>query len=264
MSEGAWQEVERALTARDLVVFVAVVRSRKDDLPAGEVASLLHPEFDVEVITRMQDVAELGDALFELGAELWNHSDTVLAAIDAFRDGAEHGSRPALEAVGESLAWMGAYEQAIPYLDRTRSTGVGRPAWIAGLLGHARFELGDDSDDVEELLREGALQHTDFGVDLATLLYRHEAFEEALPLLRDLVAQNVPGSHIILGNVLEDPLDDYAGAIEAYLGGIEEGDSHSAYNLAILYRNRDAPELADHYRKLARTMGDLTRWPDED
>lgn len=125
-----------------------------------------------------------------------------------------------------------------------RAEGIGRPAWIAGLLGRARHQLGDSGDEVEELLRVASQEHFEFGVDYANLLRSREAYADAIPLLRDLVANDVPGSAIVLGNLLDDELDDPEGAIEAYRVGIEQGDSHGAYNLAILYHHRGAAALA--------------------
>jgi len=258
-----YDEFRELIRRGDFLGSVRVLRAIASSVPAAELARSYYETFAVESIDSIVNAADEGEALYLLGMEFWDAADWKFAAIDVFRSAVEKGSERALEAIGDFLDWLGAYEEAIPFLERAREKGIGKSTWIAGLLGHARQHLGDSSREVEELLREGASEHSEFGVDYVNLLRARGAFDDAIPLLRDLVAKDVPGSPIILGNLLDDEFDDPKGAIDAYQRGIEQGDSHSAYNLAILYRNRGAVALAAKFRRIAQEMGDLSAWPDD-
>ncbi|MHC9046105.1 hypothetical protein ACYX8G_16090 [Microbacterium saperdae] len=253
--------LESAVSRRDYLGAVRILRGAGVALPAEKAALFFFPEFGPGAIEAIRGEAAEAEAVYVLATEYWSVSEHKLEAVDILRVAIDAGSAPALEVIGDALDWLGAYEQAIPYLQRARAEGIGYQAWIAGLLGHARRELRDRGDDVHELLREGASEHVEFGVDFAHSLLERDALEEARTLLRRLVEQNVPGSHIMLGNLLDDEFDDPEGAAVAYLGGIAEGDSHSAYNLAILHHHQGNVDESDHFRRIAREMGDLSAWP---
>lgn len=120
-------------------------------------APYFYPEFDPECIEMIRDQVSEADAIFMLGAECWGQSERTLEAVEILRLAVDAGSPRALEAIGDALDWLGAYEQAIPYLERAHAEGVGDQAWLAGVLGHARRELGVDGRDVDDLLREGGV-----------------------------------------------------------------------------------------------------------
>lgn len=256
-----YEECRDAVRRGDYLNSIHLLRILSTSVSTRDLASVFYDSFAPESIELILDAADDGESLYRLAAEFWDADEWKLAAIEVFRAAIDQGSRQALEAIGDSLDWLGAYEEAIPYLERTRREGIGRPAWTAGLLGHARYQLGDSSAEVAELLRTGASEHTEFGVDYANLLRKRGSYPEAVTLLRELVAANVPGSALVLGNLLDDEFDDPQGAIGAYRRGIEQGDSHSAYNLAILYHHRGRNVLAKKFRAIAREMGDHSAWP---
>lgn len=260
----AGDALERAIGLRDYLGVVRILQGAGVMMPAEQAALFFFPEFSPESIELIRSAPTDAGALYDLASEYWGVSEHKLEAIDILRVAIDAGSPAALEVIGDALDWLGAYEQAIPYLERVRAEGIGHPTWIAGLLGHSRRELGERGEDVHELLREGASEHVEFGVDFAHSLLERDALEEARTLLRRLVEQNVAGSHIVLGNLLNDEFDDQVGAIDAYLGGIEEGDSHSAYNLAILHHHAGNSDESAHFRRIAREMGDLSSWPYHD
>lgn len=257
----AGDALARAVELRDYLGAVRILRNAGVTLAAEKAALFFFPEFSPGSIETIRVEAAEAEAVSILASEYWGVSEHKLEAVDILRVAIDAGSTPALEVIGDALDWLGAYAQAIPYLQRARAEGIGYQTWIAGLLGHARREMGDRGDDVHDLLREGASERVDFGVDFAHSLLERNAFEEARTLLRRLVEQNVPGSHIMLGNLLDDEFDDPEGAAVAYLGGIAGGDSHSAYNLGILHHHRGAPEKSAHYLALARKKGNLSAWP---
>ena len=103
-----------------------------------------------------------------------------------------------------------------------------------------------------------------YGVTLSKLLVEQGRYDEARELLERLVEGGEYGAAIRLGNLLDAQFGDTSAAEHAYLKGVESGDGFSAFNLAILRHGKGDFEAAEYYRTIARAMGDLTIWPDED
>lgn len=217
-----------------------------------------------EVIDAVRGAASLENAIYQVGVGLWSIDGEELLALEILREANHHGSREAEVALGEALVWMGAYEEAITVLESACENKNGDKAKVLGLLGESRFAMGDQSEAIEELLREGASEYEEFGIDYATILRRRGAYNDAVSVLRTLAASGVFGSALLLGNILDDDLGDSDGARAAYLHGIQSGDAHSAYNLAVLLYRHDETDEARKYLALARRMGDMAEFPDLD
>ncbi|MFE6997430.1 hypothetical protein ACFVAE_15810 [Microbacterium sp. NPDC057659] len=245
----------------EYLAVIELIRSLQGEVPDSEIAAGMLPGFDPWVVGAIRAEENDADAVVLLAEEYNRHGGHELLAAAMFKFAADRGSSDALEYVGNLLDWLGAYEQAIPYLRRARELDLTDPAMVAGCLGHALRETGHSGPEVEDLLREGAEVHDDFGIDFADVLIENEALREAAALLKRLTASSVYGAAIKYGNLLDDELDEPELAIEAYLTGIEQGDGHSAYNLALLYDDQGDDRLSAKYLALARKMGDMTAWP---
>lgn len=260
MSKDAEAEVPKLLEQGDYLGAVRVIRGAARAVPDSELGAAVSPEFDPQVIGAIREERDEAEAVFLMAAALNDRSGSELLAVEVFKAAADLGSSSALEYVGNLLDWLGAYEQAIPYLRRARDIDLTDPAMVAGCLGHALRETGQSGAEVEDLLREGAAVHDGFAVDFAEVLIEKQAFGEAATLLKRLTETGVFGAAIKYGNLLDDELDEPGLAINAYLTGIEQGDSHCAYNLAVLYDGQGDDRSAAEYLALARQMGDMSEW----
>ena len=256
--------IRSAFSAGDYPTAVALARAAASPEALAGLDGLLPRETAVDAVGLIQGAASDAEAMFLLGAALWELPGSELLAMAIMRSAVDAGSPEGLLALAEALEWFGAFEQAIPLLEKARSQGMGDSAKIAALLGRARSVLGERSADVEALLREGATEHRWAGVEYARVLRERGAYREAAEILQPLVQQQEYGAATLLGNLLCDELHDHAGAMNAYRLGIATGDAFSALNLAIMLWQRGDALEADRFRRLAREMGDLTEWPDED
>lgn len=249
---------------RDLVNEIRSLRTGAGSAPVLEALLAGRASAAAEAMAAVREAASLEYAIFEVGARLWSEDGQELLALEIFREAARRGSREAEAALGDALVWMGAYEDAITVLQSSRASRKGDQAKVSGLLGKSLFALGDQSAAVEELLREGAAEYEEFGLDHAMILLHRGSQGEAVTILRALTESGVFGSALLLGNILDDDLDDSEGAQTAYMKGIQSGDAHSAYNLAVLHYRHDRVAEARHYLAVARRMGDLSEFPDLD
>ena len=256
--------IRSAFSAGDYPTLVALVRAAASPEAIAGLDGPLPREIAVEAVGEIQGAASDAEAMILLGTALWEVPGSELLAMAIMRSAVEAGSQEGVLVLAEALEWFGAHEQAIPLLENARRRGAGESAKIAALLGRARNTIGEGSADVEALLREGATEHPWAGVEYAKVLSARGAYQEAAAILQPLVQQQEYGAALLLGNLLCDELHDQAGAMNAYLEGIATGDAFSALNLAIMLWQRGDALEADRFRRLAREMGDLTEWPDED
>lgn len=258
-----WSDETRHARERSDYRGVALAIQRGvEEFGADHASAVLASEFSIDGLKSIKDAASDADAVYLLGVELWTHSVGQLEAVVALREADSLGSEEAVAFLGDILSSLGAHEEAIGFLRRARDGGFGNRAWVAGLLGSSLREVGEFGAEVEELLREGAEEYDDFGVDYSKVLRARGADDEAAAVLRPLVTEGVYGAAIQLGNLLSEN-SDIEGAVEAYLKGVESNDGHSALNLAILYHEEGKESDSRYYKLVARDLGDMTAWPDD-
>lgn len=248
---------EDAVDAGEYVTAVELIRSVRAD-GTSSLVELASSAFTADELEEMADADSVGDALFALGAFLWNGDGRELHAIDVFIEAAGRGSAEAVAAAGESLEWMGAAREARPWLERAVADPSTRTPRLDGLLGLVLRAEDETSPDVIPLLRSGFSADDYFGVPLAQVLRERGRFEEARDILEGLVDRGRSGAAIVLGNLRQDDLDDLEGAEDAYRKGIDADDAHSAFNLGLLLRRMGRGEEAEEAFRLALRMGDLT------
>lgn len=242
---------------------VLAVRRDKDATPG-----IVRAFFDSEAATlrafeAVKQASCDANALHEFAGHLWDESGSELLACEVLRMAVQQGADDALVALGEALSWLGNYEEALQVLQTARESGVGDPVRVAGLLGDARYELGERDEEVERLLAKGASEYLEFGVHYAQMLRRRGEFDSAVDLLRNLVDAQQYGAALLLGNILADDIGEIEEAIGAYLRGIESGDAHSALNLSVVYWELGDEIQTSYFRRVARELGDMTEWADE-
>ena len=236
-----------------------------DQFAANSIKRLFSsPGFANEAVRAIAEAPTLAAALHELGGHLWDQSGNELFAVDILKEAAKLGAGGAFISLAEALFWLGADEDAVIHLARARELRVGDPAKVSGMLGEVRLSLGDASRDVENLLAEGAAVHPEFGVSYAKMLCVCGEHDAARAVLEALVDSNEYGAALHLGNLLDDVFGETEAAISSYLRGIDTGDAHSAFNLAVLYYGRDDLVEAERFLRVAREMGDLTYFPNLD
>lgn len=213
-------------------------------------------------IHAVRESPDLAVAIHEFGSRVWAEPGQELLGLEFLRQAVRHGSTGALAALGDALNWFGAHEEAVGVLRQAIEMESGDRAFNAGLLGQSLYALDKDDCEVEDLLREGAADHWEFRLDLAKLLRKDGDLLEARDILFPLVEQGVFGAAIVLGNLLGDDFGDFDAARWAYLQGVDSGDSHSAYNLGVLFFKMGDLAEAERFFSLAREMGDLSEPPD--
>ena len=222
---------------------------------------MLPEGFDVSVIRGRPGVD--ASLMMEFAAELWMWDE--LRGIEVLKEAAGIGSAEAIGAVGRALLWMGDVAAARDWLERALEVEGGDSPDVRGDLGEVLWALSvDDALRIEALLRSGMSASLNYGVTLSKLLEMQGRYDEERLLLVDLVEGGVYGAAIRLGNLLDGRFADVSAAEEAYGKGIDSGDGFSAFNLAILRWRAGDFAGAAHYRKIARSMGDLTPWPSEE
>lgn len=248
-------------------VFASLVeRLRVEDQSAAYSIKRLFSSSDSadDAVQAIAEAPTLATALHELGGRLWDQPGSELIAVEILKEAAKLGAEGALISLAEALFWLGADEDAVIHLERARELRVGDPARVSGMLGEARLSLGDESRDVEDLLAEGAAVHPEFGVSYAKMLRIRGEHDAARAVLEALVHSNEYGAALHLGNLFDDEFGEAEAAISSYLRGIDTGDAHSAFNLAVLYYGRDDLVEAERFLRVAREMGDLTYFPNLD
>lgn len=222
---------------------------------------LLPMGFDVSILESRSGVSS--SLMMEFAAELWDRDE--LRGIAALKEAAGRGSVEAVGAVGRALLWMGDAASAREWLERALEAENCDSPHIRGDLGEALWALSaEDAPRIEGLLQSGMSASSHYGITLSKLLDEQGRFEEERLLLEELVHSDEYGAAIRLGNLLDAQFGDASAAEGAYSKGIESGDGFSAFNLAILRRKKGDPDGAAYYRTVARSLGDLSSWPDED
>jgi TPR repeat protein len=107
----------------------------------------------------------------------------------------------------------------------------------AGMLAVWRFVDGDRSATTIEFLRRGVEHYPDARACYAGYLRSEGRDDEAEGLLRAGVANGEVSSFLPLGNLLDES-DRPEEAARMYRAGYELGDAFSAYNLAVMLRDR--------------------------
>lgn len=213
-----------------------------------------------EVVEELRSAVDVPSALFALGAYVWGEQGGELEAIEIFRSASLLGSFDAIEALGVSLNWMGAHEEAVTWLQSALREEPDS-ARLRGLLGESLLALGK-LESAEQHLRS-AVSDPSFCLPLAEIYRLRGDMAEYRRLVFDAADADVYGSHILAGNVLSD-CGDLDGAERMYRRGITTGDAHSAFNLATMYYSQaEVPLSKDMFRR-AREMGDLRTSPFDD
>lgn len=214
--------------------------------------------------------ADVGDALESIGVLIFNEGGREREAIPYLLDAAEAGVSDAIGRLGDCLHWMGEFDEAIPWLERAidqrdemsdfLSSYLSTPV-LVGRLGEALLAVGRDRDRALGLLRSAAETVPESGVLLAHEVLKDGEIEEARRLLVQSLEAGSREAPLLLGNLLSDEFDDTAGAMWAYRVGIERGDAHSAYNLAVDLADEGAVTEALELFATARRMGDMKHPP---
>lgn len=209
-------------------------------------------------VSDVRAAAGLADALFELGASLWNVPEAKLEAIHVFRLAADNGSIDATKALGDSLNWMGHHEEAIPAL-REAILLDEDDLRAVGLLGISLYELHRHAE-AEPYLRRALGADPSLALPLADIVLEKGETGEYFKLIHSAAAADVYGADILLGNIYSERCDEIS-AIRSYRKGIASGDAHSAFNLGVLYHEREDFEQARVFFGEARRLGDLRASP---
>ncbi|KAA9108155.1 tetratricopeptide repeat protein [Microbacterium rhizomatis] len=123
-----------------------------------------------------------------------------------------------------------------------------------GVIGHWRWHYLNDPA-AETQLRRGMHAYGTARADLAHLLIATGRHAEARSILCEGASQKVVECILPLARLLEDDGDRRA-AEDLYRHGIELGDGHSAWNLAVLLIEDGRPEEAARWQWTAAEMGD--------
>ncbi|MCI0155809.1 hypothetical protein KNO15_03770 [Leifsonia shinshuensis] len=216
------------------------------------------------------DAAAEDAILYELGLTVWLVDGRESLAIEILRAAIRHGSSEAPAALGTYLLWTGHIEEAT-HLVRT---AIGRrlPNWelAAGALAQRDVELSQISENTVDALAtayaklesstsvgESREQAEQFAIDLAKAHRALGEYDAARRLLETEIERGNVRAPILLGNILQDDLDDSAAAAAAFEIGAVAGDGHSAYNLAVLLgAQEDRSAEAKYWLMEAASRGD--------
>ena len=180
---------------------------------------------------------DAGKALQEIGTVLLNAGRDV-TALDVLRRAEELGATSD-RLMGDALARVGAWDAAIPRLERVLAAR--EPQWE-----NAAYRLAEYAIDVENRMGDDVLELVGLIIDRvpgavilsADILWRRGDIDDARRLLEDHVESNelVPGA---LGDLLREAFGDTEGAERAYTAAADTGDAGAAYRLGMMLADID-------------------------
>jgi tetratricopeptide (TPR) repeat protein len=180
---------------------------------------------------------DVGSALLEIGTVLLNEGRNA-PALEVLRRAEELGATSD-RLVGEALARAGAWDAALPRLQRVLAAR--EPQWE-----NAAYRLAEHAFDIENRMDDDVLELAGLVIDRvpgavilsAEILRRRGDVDAARHLLEDHRESNklVPRA---LGDLLSDAFGDHEGAENAYIAAVEKGDTDAAYRLGSMLAGVD-------------------------